>query len=387
MDSEQRWAGAGWSSCPDSAKAATESVRTAVDGRPADLVIVFFAEQLDAEQIVKAVHQAAPGAQVVGCSTAGEITPGPVGDVGVCALALGGGFEVRTAVATDASLDMRQAGVDVVAGTLTHARGPYSVTMLLSDGLAGDQHEVVRGAYSVAGAQVALVGGFAGDGLRMQRTVQVHGARVYTDAVVAVTLSCDAPFGIGVSHGWTPLETPVVLTATEGNRVSLLDDAPALDVYLTRLQAPAETWTDRAAFTRFALHHPLGLERRDGVSVRFVADADFATRELICVTSLPSGSLAHVMGGDRGSVLDSVDAACAQALGQLGGRDPLALLAFDCIGRRGVLGDDGLVEEVDRMTSAAGGSPVIGFYTYGEIARTVGSSGFHNQTLVVLALS
>ena len=36
---------------------------------------------------------------------------------------------------------------------------------------------------------------------------------------------------------------------------------------------------------------------------------------------------------------------------------------------------------------ACGGAPVAGFYTYGEIARTRGISGFHNQTLVVLAVA
>lgn len=39
------------------------------------------------------------------------------------------------------------------------------------------------------------------------------------------------------------------------------------------------------------------------------------------------------------------------------------------------------------MTARVGDAPVAGFYTYGEIARTSGMSGFHNQTLVVLALS
>jgi hypothetical protein len=33
------------------------------------------------------------------------------------------------------------------------------------------------------------------------------------------------------------------------------------------------------------------------------------------------------------------------------------------------------------------GAPIAGFYTYGEIARTSGVRGFHNQTLVVLALA
>jgi hypothetical protein len=63
------------------------------------------------------------------------------------------------------------------------------------------------------------------------------------------------------------------------------------------------------------------------------------------------------------------------------------VLAFDCIARRGVLGDDGIVQEIDRVRQMTGGAPVAGFYTYGEIARTRGMSGFHNQTLVVLAVS
>ena len=42
--------------------------------------------------------------------------------------------------------------------------------------------------------------------------------------------------------------------------------------------------------------------------------------------------------------------------------------------------------EIDRLTASAPGTPVAGFYTYGEIARTRGLRGFHNQTLVVLSV-
>ena len=63
------------------------------------------------------------------------------------------------------------------------------------------------------------------------------------------------------------------------------------------------------------------------------------------------------------------------------------MLAFDCIGRRGVLGDERIGDEVERIARAArGGAPVAGFYTYGEIARVTGVNGFHSQTLVVLAI-
>jgi hypothetical protein len=52
-----------------------------------------------------------------------------------------------------------------------------------------------------------------------------------------------------------------------------------------------------------------------------------------------------------------------------------------------VLGSNGIKDEISRIAEKGGGAPVAGFYTYGEIARTRGMSGFHNQTLVVLAVS
>jgi hypothetical protein len=101
---------------------------------------------------------------------------------------------------------------------------------------------------------------------------------------------------------------------------------------------------------------------------------------------VPQGGLAWFMEGDDDSVLAATDAACVAALDALEGREPLGVLAFDCIARRGVLGETGIQREVDRIAEHAHGAPVAGFYTYGEIARTHGMSGFHNQTLVVLAL-
>jgi hypothetical protein len=93
------------------------------------------------------------------------------------------------------------------------------------------------------------------------------------------------------------------------------------------------------------------------------------------------------MEGDGDSVLTGTDAACAEALVTLEGREPIGVLAFDCIARRGVLGDAGIAAEVARIGEHVDGAPIAGFYTYGEIARTRGVGGFHNQTLVVLALS
>jgi hypothetical protein len=221
----------------------------------------------------------------------------------------------------------------------------------------------------------------------MRATFQLYDGEVLQDAVVAAAISSDAPIGIGVRHGWRAVGEPMLVTASDGNRVLELDDAPALDVYLERLAAPESARQDAAAFTRFALTHPLGLSARGGEPhVRFVGEADFSARSLGCIAAVPTGALVWVMEGDDDSVLHATDAACHDAMLSLGGRAPRGLLAFDCIARRGVLGDHGVQREVARVAEQCDGAPVAGFYTYGEIARTHGTSGFHNQTLVVLAL-
>jgi hypothetical protein len=383
-----RWVGVGRSASPGSHLAGAEAAAAAVDGRPdARLLVVFASSGHDLEALLAGID---PGdVPLVGCSTAGEIaTDGPT-DGGVVVMALGGeGFSVATALAGDASGRLREAGAEVAACTTRLPDRAHRTLLLLTDGLAGDQQDIVRGAYDVAGSAIPLVGGCAGDDLAMRATHQLFGREVHTDAVIGVAIASDGPLGIGVRHGWQRVGEPVLVTASSGNRVHTLNDRPALDVYLERLDAPAEAHTDAAAFTRFALTHPLGLGRRSGEDhVRFVGEANFEDRSLGCIAEVPQGAVAWFMQGDACSVQEATDAASADALAALGDEPPLGVLAFDCIARRGVLGDDGIRAEVQRIAAAAGDVPVAGFYTYGEIARTRGISGFHNQTLVLLALA
>jgi hypothetical protein len=357
-------------------------------GDDARLLVVFSSDAYDLEVLLAGIRERAGHVPLIGCSTAGEIAATGPGDASVVVLALGGaGFDVVTAAATDASAGLRKAGADVAGAAADLTGGPHRVLLLLTDGLAGDQQEIVRGAYGVLGAAVPLVGGCAGDDLKMSTTFQLHGERVLRNAVVGAAIASDAPLGIGVRHGWRRVGEPMVVTRSHDNRVYLLDDEPALDVYLNRLDAPAQARSDPAAFTRFALTHPLGLSRRSGeAQVRFVGEADFSDRSLGCIAEVPQGGLAWFMEGDDASVLEATDGACADAVAPLNGHEPLGLIAFDCIARRGVLGDEGIGREVERVAACARGAPVAGFYTYGEIARTHGVTGFHNQTLVVLAV-
>ena len=379
--------GVGNSQSKDPWAAGQEAAKTALEGRDAKLLIVFCSDSYDLSALLAGINDASSSAPLIGCSTSGEIATNGPGDSGVVVTALGGdGFSISTALSENASADLRQAGVSAAVCLDEIEPREHKVMMLLTDGLAGDQQEIVRGAYSIAGAGISLVGGCAGDDMKMTTTYQLFNDRVVSDAVVSAGISSDAPLGIGVRHGWRPVGDAFLVTRSSNNRVYSIDDEPALDAYLRMLNAPPEAHTDHAAFIKFAITHPLGLTRRSAEPhVRFVADADFEERSLICIAEVPQGGTANFLQGDEESVLIATDGACADALEFLSD-EPLGLIAFDCIARRGVLGDVGIATEVERISDHAKGAPVAGFYTYGEFARTHGLSGFHNQTLVVLAV-
>ena len=352
------------------------------------LVVVFSSESIDLERALRAIRTRTE-APLIGCTTAGEISTTGPRDASIVVSVFGGdGFAVETSVAEGASRDLRAAGATAARCVPRSDGHPYRVLLLLTDGLAGDQQEILRGAYRVLGAGVPLVGGCAGDGLRMDKTLQLYDDQILSDSVVAAGIASSAPLGIGVRHGWRRVGEPMLVTGSFGNRVYTLDDRPALDVYIERLGASDAPEADDEGLARLALTHPLGLSRPNGEEhVRLIGGADLADRSLSCIAEVPQGALVWLMTGDAESVLSAADAACGDSLAALGDRPPVGILAFDCIARRGVLGAGGIRTEIDRLAASAAGAPVAGFYTYGEIARTKGISGFHNQTLVVLAVA
>jgi hypothetical protein len=387
---DTRWTGVGTSSLTDSFAAGVEAAAAANVRTDAALYVLFSGHRHDHEALVAGVVSvAAPEAAVVGCTTSGEIGGGRPSDGCVVVMAIGGpGISVSTRSADIVGGDLRTAGEQVADSIWDVEDRGHTVLLLLSDGLAGDQQDVVRGAYATVGATIPLVGGCAGDGLKMGRTTLFHadrdGSRIGGGQVIGAAISSTAPIGIGVHHGWTPIGEAVLVTKSVGNVLHEIDDEPALDRYLQLHDAPSDLANDAEAFTRFAATHPIGISRRRSEEVRFISSADPDARTITSIAAVPQGVVAYAMEGSSDSVLDATDISCAQALAQLPG-SPIGVLVFDCVGRREVMAGSDVDDEVRRIEECVG-APIAGFYTYGEFARVAGASGFHNQTLVTLAI-
>ena len=383
----ESWVQVGTSSLNETPQALEQALQNLQCPQDPKLIVALIAPNFDLAVVAEELNTTFPHTQVIGCTTSGEITPGGAAANALVLWALGGSaIEVSTGSGQGDEHGLRQAATEA-AHCLDHVeQRANTILLVLSDGLCGDQMDVVRGAYDVAGIDVPLVGGCAGDNLVMRRTRQIHGRRVMSQAVVAAAVSSDRPLGIGVSHGWTPASEPMLVTGSKGNILSTLEDKPALDVYLDFFNPGDVIRTDPTAFAKFAATHPIGIRRRDKIEMRHITGFNLDSRELILVAEVPQGALAFLTEGDFDSVLNAAAQSCTTALQALNGLQPVGLLMFDCVSRRAVFTEERIHKETDLITSTCGAIPMAGFYTYGEIARTKGAGGFHNQTLVTLAI-
>jgi hypothetical protein len=396
--SSDRWVRVGRSMAPDGRSAGEEAAAQAQADRPATVLMVFCSTQYDTQEVLAGVCAATPDdVLVVGGTTMGEIAePGPgLEHLGmapaVVAMALGGpGFQVTSTVVREASEQRRESGA-ASAEAMSGITAPHQVFLMIADGLTREQHELVRGAYSVLGAAVPIVGGCSADNSEYSMTYQFHGTGAgverLVDSVVGVGLGSNAPVGVGIAHGWTKQGDPMVVTSSEGGEIFLLDGEPAVDVYLRRVGVDRSVLDDAPAFRDFVFQHPLGLSRRSGEDLRVVHDANLERGSLVCLADVPQGALAWTMTTDPDALIEAAARSCEMAVDGLEGAAPRGLLLFDCGARKVTLGPENLHAEQAAIAKCAAGAPFGGFYTFGEIGRTHGSRGMHQLTVVTLALA
>jgi hypothetical protein len=393
-----RWVCVGRSMAVDGRRAGAEAAAAALLDRSAKLLIVFSSIHYDTAEVLEGICSVtADDVLVVGGTSMGEIAgQGPgLEEIGVgsavVATALGGpGFAVSSSVVRHASAGRRESGV-AAASAMSGIDSPHKVLLMIVDGLTREQHELVRGAYSVLGALVPMVGGCSADNVEYVLTNQFHGTgrgvEQLVDSIVAVGLGSSAPIGIGIAHGWAKQGEAMVVTSSDGGEVFLIDDEPALDVYLRRIGAGRWLLHDAAAFRASVFDHPLGMSRRSGEDIRVVHSADVERGSLLCLADVPQGALVWTMTTDTEALVAAAARSCEMALDGLGGSAPLGVVVFDCGARKLKLGPDNVRTEQSAIARAAAGAPFAGFYTFGEIARTRSSRGMHHLTVVTLALA
>lgn len=366
-------------------------------GREARLVLVFGATAaLGREELLGALRARYPAALLFGCTTAGEICGTEVRDDSLVATALQ--FKSTRVLGAAVGLvdcggDSFQAGERLAASLPATFPGdgagpgePLRHVLVLSDGLAVNGSELVRGLTKCLPGGVSVTGGLAGDGDRFGQTLVVHDGRPEAGGIAAVGFyGCGLRLGSASLGGWDPFGPERLITRSRGNVLYEFDGQSALGLYRKYLGEHA----DRLPAS--GLLFPLSLRTRSGEApvVRTILAVNEAAQSMTFAGDMPEGAYARLMKANFDRLIDGATGAARlshQALG--GGSAELAVL-ISCVGRKLVL-KQRVEEEVEGVREVLGpGAALAGFYSYGEIAPfTAGARcELHNQTMTITTLS
>ncbi|MBP8984266.1 MAG: FIST C-terminal domain-containing protein [Syntrophobacterales bacterium] len=375
MKIEQReWThGEGW--VPDGPSPLKES---------AQLVLVFGATPLLKDDgCLYRIRKAYPRANVIGCSTAGEICGPRVFDDSLVTTAVH--FESTTVNVVSMEIMDREESFEV-GKKLAQSVGHEGLVNLfvVADGLNVNGSALVQGLSACLPVGVTISGGLAGDGERFAETLVVgNGPPARNTVAVAAFYGerlrvCCCSFG-----GWDPFGPERLVTRSRGNVLYELDGKCALDIYKQYLGDYAR------GLPATALLFPLSIrfaEDEKGV-VRCILGIDENDKSMTFAGDIPKGAYACFMKANVNRLVDGAAKAAKGCIQGCGDRDQVPDLAvlISCVGRKMLL-KQRVEEEIEGVQEVLGPRTVLaGFYSYGEIAPSLpgGKSELHNQTMTV----
>lgn len=365
-----------------------DDLAAALAPEPTALVIAFVSSELDPAAVAAAMKARMAPAQVVGCTSFGEIA-GPVASRTAVAVVLDGvRVKYGVALAPDLSRGPIQAGraaviaaasaMNLVAEDLDPAR---HVAITLVDGRSPMAEGFCLGTAATA-PRIGFVGGAASDTRNVPRgngtandpqTAAVfHDGAAHRDAGLVVVLAPQGSFEVITSEHMIATPLRVVVTRADPSRrlVLELDGHPAARRYAEVIRAAGGNGPlDNALAARF----PFAVYIGGRPYVRSVSGV--AGDELRLAAAVDEGAVLRIMRpGDLVAQTRSALAGASSRLGQLD-----AVLAFSCLGRHLEAQSRGASAALDDVYATL---PVCGFHSFGEQSGPL----LVNHTLAALAL-
>jgi hypothetical protein len=206
-----------------SATEAVADLRRQLDQPDLGLVMFFCSSAYDRAELASALDGAFPGALVVGCTTAGEITPFGYRTGSIAAVSLARPVCRAEAMLIDQLSSFAFThGLDAVRGLLgamadgvgAGFAGNNTFAMLLIDGMSGAEDTVLSAIHAGLG-DIPLFGGSAGDDLKFQNTWVFKDGGFHSDAAVLVLFHTDLPFRVFKTQHFIGSNKKMVITGAD----------------------------------------------------------------------------------------------------------------------------------------------------------------------------
>ena len=333
---------------------------------------------------VEEIRRAYPKAYLFGCSTAGEIVGTQVLDDTLIVTAVHfdharvEGASAKSKGPEDSLRVGQELGKRLKPEGLAHV-------LVLSDGLAVNGTDLVKGLMQHLPKNVALTGGLSGDGSRFQETLVLAGGEPEKNTVGVVGLYGDKlKVGYGSLSGWDTFGPERRITRSKANVLYELDGQSALELYKKYLGEHA------AGLPATGLLFPLSLKVNEGGEsiVRTILAVDEKEQSMTFAGDMPEGSMARLMKANFDRLVDGAAGAAKNSL-SINRSSPDMAILISCVGRKLIL-KQRIEEEVEAVRGILGPKTALtGFYSYGEISPfTPGAKcELHNQTMTITTFS
>jgi len=335
------------------------------------------------KEVLKGLNSKFPKSNVIGCSTAGEISDVSVSDETISLTAIQ--FEkVKYSKVTVQVKDMNcsfNAGADIAKQLY---KDDLKHVIVLSDGLNVNGADLVLGLKSKL-HNVSITGGLAGDGANFNNTFVINDNQIIDKTIIGLGLYGDnLNVGYSSKGGWDSFGIERLVTKSEKNVLYELDGLPALEIYKSFLGDQAKNLPGSGLLFPLSLR----VDESSKPVVRTILAINEDDQSLTFAGNIPQNSYVRLMKANIDRLIDGAEDSAVMANNLVKNASDLAIL-ISCVGRRLVL-KQMVEEEVEVVRNVIGEKPrITGFYSYGEIAPfgEFSPCELHNQTMTITTLS
>lgn len=356
----------------------------------ANLVLAFSSVKRFSEGKLQAFLKARyPTAQIIGCTTSGEINANGVFDDSIQITAIMWEKVLQRVAQTKMSGMQNSFETAALLGKQLKA-DTLKALLVISDGLNVNGSELLKGFQSVLG-EIPIIGGLAGDGGAFVKTLQIYNDTVSDGMVIAVGLYGDSLIvSSGALGGWKPYGPPRKITKSEKNIVYEMDGKPALPLYRMYI---GEAFSKGLPGT--GLKFPLAIieeGKRDVEKIRTLLAVNADDNSLTFAGNVEEGETVRLCQTNHDRLVEGAGGAAElvmEGLGENKTNQTGLALCVSCVGRKGVMADL-VADEVKQVQQILGTKTnITGFYSYGELAPRPNTSDsvLHNQTMTIGYLS
>lgn len=353
----------------------------------AGLVLVFGSvKRFDEAKLASTLKARYPSAQVIGCSTSGEINAAGVFEDSLQITAIQ--WEKTVQRITHTKMTGMQNSLETASGLARQLKSDdLKAVLVYSDGLHVNGSELLDGFKNVLG-DIPVMGGMAGDGFSFSKTVQLFNEIISDGLIIAVGLyGNNLIASTGVGRGWKPYGPPRKVTKSEKNVVLELDGKPALALYRMYIgDLAAKNLPGSGLKFPFAI---IEEGKRDVEKIRTVLAIDSVNNSLTFAGNVDEGETVRFCQSTHDRLVEGAGDAAHLVASNININQTGLAICVSCVGRKGVMAEQ-VVDEIKLVQQILGTKTALtGFYSYGEFAPrpTTNDSVLHNQTMTIGYLS